>query len=63
MQNEHTVAVVAEVCRTVPELHIPEEASLEVKIMKSASSVHDAKMEVAKVQFELHLKITKLELK
>jgi len=36
---------------------------LEAKIIKLATGVYDAKEEVARVKFELKLKITKLELK
>ena len=54
--------MVAEACRTVPELHIPEETLLEAKIRKLAACVHDAKTEMTKAQFELNLKITELEL-
>lgn len=55
--------MVAEACRTVSELHIPEEAPLEAKIRKLAAGVRNAKIEVARVQFELNMKITELELK
>lgn len=57
------MAVVAEACRTVSELHIPEEASVEAKIRKLAVGVCKAKTKLAKVQFELNLKITELQLK
>lgn len=63
MQNDQTIAVVAEACRTVPELHVWEEALVDMKIRKLAVGVGEAKIEVAKVQFNLKLKITKLELK
>ncbi len=62
-QNEQTATVVAEACRIVPKLHIPQEVSVETKISKLATVVRDTKMEVAMVQFELNLKITKLQLK
>lgn len=45
------------------ELHILEEAPPEAKIRKLAAGVCNAKTEVAQVQFELNMKITKLELK
>lgn len=45
-------------CRTVPKLHIPKEAPLEVKIKKLVAGVHDAKALVARVQFMLNMKIT-----
>jgi len=43
------VAAVAEACRKVPELHIPEEAPLEAKIRKLFVGMWDAKEEVARV--------------
>ena len=52
--------MVAEACWTVPEFHIPEEASLEAKIRKLVSGMHDAKAKMAGVQFELNMKITEL---
>jgi len=36
----------------MPELHIPEEASLEAKIKKLVAGVCDAKAEMARVQFK-----------
>ena len=36
---------------------------MEAKIQKLAVGVHDARNEMAKVQFELHLKITELKLR
>lgn len=62
-QNKHISVLVAEAYITVPELHIPEEASLEAKIQKLGTSMRDAKTKMAKVQLELILKITELELK
>jgi len=55
--------VVGEACRTISELHILEEVSLEANIRELAPGVHDAKIEMTKVQFELNLKIIDLELK
>lgn len=52
--------MVAKVCKIVLELHIPEGAPLEANIRKLVAGVCDAKTEVAKVQFELNLKITEL---
>lgn len=45
------------------ELHIPDDAQLEAKIRKLASGVHEAKVEVGQVQFELNKNITELQLK
>jgi len=47
----------------VLELHIPEGAQPEEKIRKLATGVHEAKAEVNRVQFELNMKITELQLK
>jgi len=63
VQNNQLVTVVTETCRTIPELHIPEEAPLEAKIRSLAAGVCNAKKKVAKVQFKLDLKIIELELK
>ena len=38
------------------ELNIPEQVSLEAKIRKLVVSVHDVKIEVARVQFDLNLR-------
>lgn len=57
-QNAQLVVVVAKACRTVQEFHIPEEVQLEAKIQKLAASVRNAKVEVAKIQFECNMKIT-----
>ena len=62
-QSAQLVVAVAESFRTVLELHIPEEAPLEAKIIKLVMGVRDAKIEVARVQFELNMKITELELR
>lgn len=55
--------MVAEACKIVLELHIPKEVLLEAKIRKLAAGMGDAKVEVARVQFEMNMKITELELK
>lgn len=55
--------MVAEACKIVSELHIEEEALLEAKINKITVGVCDAKTEVARVQLDLNMKITELELK
>lgn len=55
--------MVVEACRIVTELYIPEEAQLEAKIQRLAMGVHEAKEEVARVQFKLNMKIMELELK
>lgn len=47
----------------MPELHISEDAQPEAKIKKLAASVCEAKVEVGRVQFELNMKIIKLQLK
>jgi len=55
--------VVVEACRTVTELNIPEDVPVDARIRKLTEGVHDARTELAKVQFELNLKITQLELR
>ena len=47
--NKQFAVVLVEACRIFPELHIPEEASLDAKIRKLVAGVHDEKTEVAKV--------------
>jgi len=47
----------------MPELHIPEDAQPEAKIRKLAAGLREAKAEVGRVQFELNMKITELQLK
>jgi len=62
-QNSQLAAMMVEPYQIVLELHIPEEVPLEEKIIKLAASVRDAEPEVVRVEFELNLKIKKLELK
>jgi len=62
-QSAQLAATMAETCRIVSELHIPKEALLEAKIRKFSMGVRDANEEVARVQFQLNMKITELELK
>jgi len=52
-----------EACKTVPELHILDDAQLEAKIRKLATDVREAKEKVRRVTFEFNLKIAKLQLK
>lgn len=62
-QSAQLAAMATEAWRTVSKLHIPKEAPLEAKIRKLVVSIRDAKVEVVRVQFELNMKITELELK
>lgn len=62
-QSAQLVVAVVEACRTMPKFYIPKEVPLEAKIKKLVVGVHDAKVEVAKVQFELNIKIKEVELK
>lgn len=62
-KNERTIIGVVEACKTVSELHIPKDAFFDTKIWKLTAGVHDTKTEMAKVQFELNLKIAELESK
>lgn len=62
-KNECIVAMVVETCRTTPELHIPEEAPMDTKIWNLIADVWGSKAELAKVKFELNLKIEELKLK
>lgn len=50
-------------CRTILELHIHEGAPMEANIWKLVAGVRDAQIEIAKVQFELNLKITEIKLR
>ena len=63
VQSAQLAAVVVEACRTVSELHILNKAPLEAKIWKLVSGIHDAKAKVARVQFNINMKIMELELK
>ena len=47
----------------VPELAIPEEELVEVRIHKLATGVHDTRTKMAWVQLELNLQIMELQLK
>lgn len=49
--NEHITKVVAKACTTVPELDIPEDAPVDVRIQKLATRVHQVRTEMSKVQF------------
>lgn len=61
--NEHIIAMVVEACWTVPELNIIEDALVDARLRKLVAGVHKAWIELAKVQFELNLKIIELELR
>jgi len=54
---------VAEAFRTVPELGIPKVELIDVWVQKLVARVCDARIELEKVQLELNLKITELQLK
>jgi len=62
-KNECTITMVSEACRTVPKLNIPEDALVHARIWKLIVGVCEAQTKLSKVQFELNLKITKLELR
>jgi len=47
--NEHTIVVVVEACRTVSELNILKYAHVDAKIQKLTAGVHDARTMLAKV--------------
>lgn len=49
VQSAQVVDVVAEACRTVRELHVPEEALFEAKIRKLATGIRDAKAKMDRV--------------
>lgn len=46
MHSSHLESIVAEACKIVPELHIPEDVQLEAKIRKLAIGVREAKAEL-----------------
>lgn len=62
-KNERTTAVVAEACQNFLELDIPEDVLVDARIRKLVAGVRKAQTELAKVQFELNLKIIELELR
>lgn len=62
-KNECTIAVVAKACRTISELHIPEDTMVNARIQKLTIGVCGARTELPKVQFELKFKITGPRLK
>lgn len=55
--------MVDDACHYVLELAIPANIPVEVQIHKLATRVHEAREETIKVQLELNLQITKLQLK
>ena len=57
MRSSSPELAVVEACKTVPELHIPEDAQLEAKVIKLAASVRAARAEVGQVTFEFNMKI------
>lgn len=59
-KNEHMTKVMVEACRIVLELDIPKYALVDVRIQNLVVGVREARTELAKVQFELNLKITDL---
>jgi len=54
---------VAEACRYVLELDIPDDEPVDVWIQKLTARVRNARIELAKVQFDLNLNIAELQLK
>ena len=62
-QSSWLESVVIEAYRIVPDLHILVDAQSEAKIRKLVASLREAKVEVGRVQFELNMKITELQLK
>lgn len=60
--NSRLESVVSEACKIVSELHIPKDVQPEVKIRKDTGLCKE-KVEGNRVQFELNMKITKLQLK
>lgn len=48
-KNEHMTKVVAEECRTVPELDTLEDVPVDVRIRKLTAGVCEARIELAKV--------------
>lgn len=62
-QSKKIMQVIEEACRMVPELAVPKEELVKVRIHKLATRVHDTQNEMVWVQLELNLQITKLQLK
>jgi len=62
-QNKQIMQVVEEACQMVPELDIQAEELVEVCVHKLAIGVCDARAEMARVQLELNLQITELQLR
>lgn len=62
-QSSRLDSVVTKAYRTVSKLHIPEDAQLEAKIGKLAIGMREVKAEVGRVQFEINMKITELQIK
>jgi len=62
-KNECMTKVVAEACNFVLELEILDVEPVDVWIQKLAVGVCEARTKLAKVQFELNLKIVELYLK
>lgn len=63
MRSSSLESTVAKACKTVPELHIPEDAQVDAKIRKLAAGVQEARAESGRVNFEFNMKIAELELK
>lgn len=62
-QNKQIVQVVEEAFQMVPELAIQVEEPVEACVRKLATGVCDARAEMARVQLELNLQLTKLQLR
>lgn len=61
-QSTQLETAVAKAWRTVSKLHIPKDALLEAKIRNIIVVVCNTRVEVARVQFELKMKIIELGL-
>lgn len=55
--------VIEEACRMVSKLDIQVKELVEVHIRKLATGVHDTRAEMARVQLEMIVQITKLKMK
>ena len=63
VQNQQLEQIVEEAFRRAPELEIAIDLLVGVRIHTLASGFHEAKEEVMRIQLELNLMITKLQLK
>ena len=62
-RSQSLEVTITQVCNSIPELHIPEDAATSAKVQKLADVVRQYKDEVGQVTLDFQMKISQLQLK